>query len=55
MTYSEIVQLLSTQMTTISQDKPRQVPMLEKYVNQMQIMRGLEDGGRYQETDQQLQ
>lgn len=35
MTYSEIVQLLSSQLTTISQDNQRQVPLLEKFVNQM--------------------
>ncbi len=41
MTYSEIVQLLSSQMTPISDDNPRMVPLLEKYVNQVQIMKGL--------------
>lgn len=50
MTYSEVVQLLSTQMTPISDENPRMVPLLEKYVNQMQIMRDLgheasQDGG----------
>jgi hypothetical protein len=39
MTYSEVVQLLSTQMTHISDDNPRMVPLLEKYVNQMQLIR----------------
>ncbi len=41
MTYSEIVQLLSSQLTTISDDNPRTVPLLEKYVNQMQLLRDL--------------
>ncbi|CDW87543.1 UNKNOWN [Stylonychia lemnae] len=37
MTYSEIVQLLSSQLTQISDDNMRQVPLLEKFVNQMLI------------------
>ena len=43
MTYSEIVQLLSSQMSPISDENPRMVPLLEKFVNQIQIMRGLQD------------
>ncbi len=35
MTYSEIVQLLSSQLTVIGSDNQRQVPLLEKFVNQM--------------------
>lgn len=43
MTYSEVVQLLSTQMTMISDESSsRMVPLLEKYVNQVQLMRDME-------------
>jgi len=42
MTYSEVVQLLSSHLTQISEENPRLVPLLEKYVNQVQIMRGLQ-------------
>ena len=41
MTYSEVVQLLSSHLTQISEENPRLVPLLEKFVNQVQIMRGL--------------
>jgi hypothetical protein len=35
MTYSEIVQLLSSQMVPISEAIPKQVPLLEKFVTYM--------------------
>lgn len=54
MTYSEVVQLLSSQMTPISEDNPRLVPILEKYVNQMQIVSGLEPQMYNDESEEAL-
>ena len=44
MTYSEIVQLLSSQMTSLTETDPRQVPLLEKFVNHMNA------GGNYSQN-----
>lgn len=52
MTYSEIVQLLSSQLTQISEENPRMVPLLEKYVNQVQILRGMQ---QTESEEQELQ
>ena len=54
MTYSEVVQLLSTQMIPISEDNPRMVPLLEKFVNQVQIMKGLGNNTSGSNTNQRL-
>jgi len=51
MTYSEIVQLLSSHLTPISDENPRLVPLLEKYVNQVQIMRGLQHNQSQQDEN----
>lgn len=43
MTYSEVVQLLSSQMVPMSEINPQQIPLLEKFVTQFQNDEGNQD------------